>query len=223
MSFTTASKAAGNNTKPALGTFARENLSTPMTPEKPSAEWDLLDHRTPEPVSARREAEMEANCKTPREKRYVKGDRLIYKRTGETVKVMKIHFDDEPPYYTVSFVSDGREKQTTYEHLERGAVEPSPRRPEPEPNPFGGPSPFGGVEKPFGTPTRVASTAPAPVVEVVDENPFAPFGSKPFDPRRKFTVPSAAASSFDPFGSTAPSSGKTSGFFDDKEGAFKGL
>lgn len=50
--------------------------------------------------------------------RYAKGDKLTYTRTGETVTVVNIHFDDDPPYYTIS-MPDGREKQTTYENLEK--------------------------------------------------------------------------------------------------------
>ena len=50
--------------------------------------------------------------------RYAKGDKLTYTRTGETVTVVNIHFDDNPPYYTIA-MPDGREKQTTYENLKK--------------------------------------------------------------------------------------------------------
>ena len=51
--------------------------------------WDQLD--TAAANEAAKEAALEAACTTPREQRWVKGDRLIYKRTGETVKASPGH------------------------------------------------------------------------------------------------------------------------------------
>jgi hypothetical protein len=45
------------------------------------------------------------------------GQTLQYISTGEQVSVLKKHFDDSPPYYTVR-MSDGREKQTTAEKMQ---------------------------------------------------------------------------------------------------------
>ena len=40
------------------------------------------------------------------------GDTFIYKKTNEKVKLIKIHYDDITPYYTIK-MPDNREKQTT--------------------------------------------------------------------------------------------------------------
>lgn len=41
----------------------------------------------------------------------------MYKPTNEVVIVTKAHYDDLPPFFTVTF-KDGRERQTTSEKLE---------------------------------------------------------------------------------------------------------
>lgn len=43
-------------------------------------------------------------------------DTLIYKKTNEKVELIKIHYDDITPYYTVK-MPDNREKQTTVDKL----------------------------------------------------------------------------------------------------------
>ena len=45
------------------------------------------------------------------------GQVLQYISTGETVLVLKKHFDDITPYYTIR-MSDGREKQTIAENMQ---------------------------------------------------------------------------------------------------------
>jgi len=52
-----------------------------------------------------------------KERGLVQGASVRYKMTGETAVILKVHIEDMPPYYTVSFGS-GREKQTTAERLE---------------------------------------------------------------------------------------------------------
>ena len=44
------------------------------------------------------------------------GDKLIYKKTNEIVELIKIHYDDITPYYTIK-MPDNREKQTTIDKL----------------------------------------------------------------------------------------------------------
>ena len=44
------------------------------------------------------------------------GDILTYLPTKEKVELLKIHYDDVTPYYTIK-MSDNREKQTTNEKL----------------------------------------------------------------------------------------------------------
>lgn len=44
------------------------------------------------------------------------GDTLIYKKTNEKVELIKIHYDDITPYYTIK-MPDNREKQTTIDKL----------------------------------------------------------------------------------------------------------
>ena len=44
------------------------------------------------------------------------GDTLMYKKTNEKVELLKIHFDDVTPYYTVK-MPNNREKQTTIDKL----------------------------------------------------------------------------------------------------------
>ena len=44
------------------------------------------------------------------------GDAMIYMPTGEQVRVVKVHYEDEDPYYTVH-MADGREKQTVRSKL----------------------------------------------------------------------------------------------------------
>ena len=45
-----------------------------------------------------------------------KGDAMVYRPTGERVSVVKVHYEDEDPYYTVQ-MADGREKQTVRSKL----------------------------------------------------------------------------------------------------------
>ena len=44
------------------------------------------------------------------------GDILIYKPTNEKVTLLKIHYDDITPYYTIK-MPDDREKQTVLDKL----------------------------------------------------------------------------------------------------------
>ena len=44
------------------------------------------------------------------------GDILIYKPTNEKVTLLKIHYDDITPYYTIE-MPDDREKQTVLDKL----------------------------------------------------------------------------------------------------------
>ncbi len=48
---------------------------------------------------------------------YKKGDKLVYK-TQEIVEVLKVHFDNIEPYYTIK-MSNGNEKQTICKNLSR--------------------------------------------------------------------------------------------------------
>lgn len=41
----------------------------------------------------------------------IEGQKVIYKTTGELVTIVKKHFDDSPPYYTIR-MSNGIERQT---------------------------------------------------------------------------------------------------------------
>jgi len=41
----------------------------------------------------------------------IEGQKVIYKTTGEPVTIVKKHFDDSPPYYTIR-MSNGTERQT---------------------------------------------------------------------------------------------------------------
>lgn len=44
------------------------------------------------------------------------GDKLTYKKTNERVELVKIHYDDIIPYYTIK-MPNNREKQTTIDKL----------------------------------------------------------------------------------------------------------
>ena len=46
------------------------------------------------------------------------GDKLLYKKTNEIVELVKIHYDDINPYYTIK-MPDNREKQTVEKLLEK--------------------------------------------------------------------------------------------------------
>ena len=51
---------------------------------------------------------------------YKKGDNVLYinKNTGKTekAKIIKVHYDDNPPYYTIN-LADGGERETVIERL----------------------------------------------------------------------------------------------------------
>ena len=49
-------------------------------------------------------------------KSWKKGDILTYIPTEEKVELVKIHYDDSTPFYTIK-MSDNREKQTVLEKL----------------------------------------------------------------------------------------------------------
>ena len=51
---------------------------------------------------------------------YAPGEAAVYRPTGETVHILKVHREDypEPPYYSVR-MADSREKQTVPEKLEK--------------------------------------------------------------------------------------------------------
>jgi hypothetical protein len=65
---------------------------------------------------------MENKSKTA-DARWKVGQELLYIATGEKVQVLKIHHDDDPPYYTV-IMADGREKQTTFEKMREVDTKP---------------------------------------------------------------------------------------------------
>ena len=44
------------------------------------------------------------------------GQKVIYKTTGELVTIVKKHFDDVPPYYTIRMLN-GNERQTVEDKL----------------------------------------------------------------------------------------------------------
>jgi hypothetical protein len=44
------------------------------------------------------------------------GQKVIYKTTGELVTIVKKHYDDVPPYYTIR-MSNGNERQTVEDKL----------------------------------------------------------------------------------------------------------
>ena len=46
----------------------------------------------------------------------IEGQKVIYKTTGELVTIVKKHFDDIPPYYTIR-MSNGNERQTVEDKL----------------------------------------------------------------------------------------------------------
>ena len=46
----------------------------------------------------------------------MEGQKVIYKTTGELVTIVKKHFDDVPPYYTIR-MSNGNERQTVEDKL----------------------------------------------------------------------------------------------------------
>jgi len=75
----------------------------------------------PMPLSKRKRAEratlMELN----------KGDKLKYKKTGETVTIVAVHLNDSDPYCTIK-MPDGSERQTTPTHLEIPAPDLSDRK-----------------------------------------------------------------------------------------------
>ena len=48
---------------------------------------------------------------------FAKGDRILYKETGEAVTVLKAHVEEAPYFYYTVRMADGREKQTTTEKL----------------------------------------------------------------------------------------------------------
>ena len=81
------------------------------------------------------------------------GDRATYTITGEAVTVIKVHFDDAPPYYTIRLPS-GNERQTSRENLK------VPQRPTSQYD------------------TKHAAQKPA-AVEPVDPNPPVPNPSTP--------------------------------------------
>ena len=54
--------------------------------------------------------------KEPIEKVWKIGDTLIYIKTNEEVELVKIHYDDIVPYYTIRMEGD-KEKQTTIDNL----------------------------------------------------------------------------------------------------------
>ncbi|CBN78313.1 conserved unknown protein [Ectocarpus siliculosus] len=76
---------------------------------------------------------------------YSEGESVVYMRNGEAhpAIVMKVHQDDEEPYYTVRVHETGRERQTDANHLVRslpketppGVGEPSPDGSSPPPPP----------------------------------------------------------------------------------------
>ncbi|CAN0547267.1 unnamed protein product, partial [Ectocarpus sp. 12 AP-2014] len=76
---------------------------------------------------------------------YNEGESVVYMRNGEAhpAIVMKVHQDDEEPYYTVRVHETGRERQTDANHLVRslpketppGVGEPSPDGSSPPPPP----------------------------------------------------------------------------------------
>ena len=46
----------------------------------------------------------------------MEGQKVIYKTTGELVTIVKKHYDDVPPYYTIH-MSNGNERQTVEDKL----------------------------------------------------------------------------------------------------------
>ena len=46
----------------------------------------------------------------------MEGQKVIYKTTGELVTIVKKHYDDVPPYYTIR-MSNGNERQTVEDKL----------------------------------------------------------------------------------------------------------
>jgi len=117
---------------------------------------------------------------------FEKGQRAKYMHpvTGEcVVKIVKIHYDDDPPYYTI-LMSNGNEKQTVHEKLTwMEQPPPTPRKP---PTPRGNTDGPFGMPGPFGTP-RVRNSPRVPVHALPEDNPFAsdfrPPSSRPFSAR----------------------------------------
>ena len=47
----------------------------------------------------------------------MEGQKVIYKTTGELVTIVKKHYDDVPPYYTIRMLN-GNERQTVEDKLD---------------------------------------------------------------------------------------------------------
>ena len=58
---------------------------------------------------------------------FKEGDEVLYKRENKVVTVKKVHYDNLPPYFTVTF-EDGNERQTTADKLESIKVPPHRRK-----------------------------------------------------------------------------------------------
>eukprot|EP00658_Telonema_sp_P-2_P032495 TRINITY_DN24051_c0_g1_i2.p1 TRINITY_DN24051_c0_g1~~TRINITY_DN24051_c0_g1_i2.p1 ORF type:complete len:481 (-),score=103.83 TRINITY_DN24051_c0_g1_i2:336-1778(-) len=67
--------------------------------------------------NAKKEAEMASKRQVDETRGIIEGTEAVYKPTGQAVTVLKAHYDEVPPYYTVR-MPDGREKQTIADKLE---------------------------------------------------------------------------------------------------------
>lgn len=56
------------------------------------------------------------NKTNTKKNKIMEGQKVIYKTTGELVTIVKKHFDDIPPYYTIR-MSNGNERQTVEDKL----------------------------------------------------------------------------------------------------------
>ena len=56
------------------------------------------------------------NKTNTKKNKIIEGQKVIYKTTGELVTIVKKHFDDIPPYYTIR-MSNGNERQTVEDKL----------------------------------------------------------------------------------------------------------
>ena len=56
------------------------------------------------------------NKTNTKKNKIMEGQKVIYKTTGELVTIIKKHFDDIPPYYTIR-MSNGNERQTVEDKL----------------------------------------------------------------------------------------------------------
>lgn len=185
--------------------------ATPITaPQASSPQSPGLPPKVPPLNLAGLTPSKSSNADEPPEeeqKEWKKGDRLIYKRTGETVRILKVHIEDPPPYYTVLFVKDRHEKQTTGKHMEEGDVEDSPRIEHPKPSRPSSPSPFGGPSSSPSNSSPFGSSDPAlddPFE--VGRNPFGrtPLSVSPPPNRPSRPLPNKPAQEshnpFNPFG-----------------------